>query len=283
MAQLPRAERSDPRDLLGLFVRGRSGDLVSLYSLVEARESVAPRALPHFDRRRSVKIQARLKDRSQGDALAEAERVARAVIGSAPVRLTYSGESENFFESGNSLIFAYLLALLVVYLVLAGQFESFVHPLVILVAVGLSFTGALVALTLTGHTLNLFSKIGLVMLVGLVTKNSILIVEFANQLRLRGMALGEAIFEAARTRFRPILMTALATIAGIMPIALGFGAGGEARAPLGVAVVGGMFFATFLTFLVVPAVYLAVEGFRERLAARRATARPTAAAVARVG
>ena len=281
MAQLPRADRSDPSDLLGLYVRSRNGDLTSLYSLVEARESVAPRALPHFDRRRAVKIQSRLKDRSQGDALAEAEEVARAVIGSAPVRLTYSGESERFFESGNSLIFAYLLALLVVYLVLAGQFESFVHPMVILVAVGLSFTGALVALTLTGHTLNLFSKIGLVMLVGLVTKNSILIVEFANQLRGRGSPLHEAIFEAARTRFRPILMTALATIAGILPIALGFGAGGEARAPLGVAVVGGMFFATFLTFLVVPAVYLAVEGSRERWRARRAASHPPAPAPAR--
>lgn len=278
MVQLPRSERADPSDLLNLYVRGRNGSLASLYSLVEARESVAPRALPHFDRRRAVKIQSRLKDRSQGDALAEAEKVARAVIGSAPVRLTYSGESENFFESGNSLIFAYLLALLVVYLVLAGQFESFVHPLVILVAVGLSFTGALVALTLTGHTLNLFSKIGLVMLVGLVTKNSILIVEFANQLRGRGSPLYEAIFEAARTRFRPILMTALATIAGILPIALGLGAGGEARAPLGVAVVGGMFFATLLTFLVVPAVYLAVEGSRERWRARRAAAAPAAPA-----
>jgi multidrug efflux pump len=278
MAQLPRSERSDASDLLGLFVRGRSGDLVSLYSLVEARESVAPRALPHFDRRRSVKIQSRLEDRSQGDALSEAEEVALAVIGSAPVRLTYSGESERFFESGNALAFAYLLALLVVYLVLAGQFESFVHPLVILVAVALSFTGALVALSLTGHTLNLFSKIGLVMLVGLVTKNSILIVEFANQLRSRGMALQEATFEAARTRFRPILMTALATIAGIMPIALGLGAGGESRAPLGVAVVGGMSFSTFLTFLVVPAAYIAVESARERMRARRGARTPAPAA-----
>ena len=278
IAQLPRGDRSAPSDLLGLYVRSRNGDLTSLYSLVDARESVAPRALPHYDRRRSVKVQARLKDRSQGDALADAERVAREVIGSAPVRLTYSGEAERFFESGNALAFAYLLALLVVYLVLAGQFESFVHPLVILVAVGLSFTGALVALQLTGHTLNLFSKIGLVMLVGLVTKNSILIVEFANQLRGRGQPLRDATFEAARTRFRPILMTALATIAGISPIALGLGAGGEARAPLGVAVVGGMFFATFLTFLVVPAVYLAVEGSRERFRARRGAAQPAPAA-----
>jgi multidrug efflux pump len=136
----------------------------------------------------------------------------------------------------------------------------------------------LVALEITGTTLNLFSKIGIVMLVGLVTKNSILIVEFANQLRERGLPLREAIFEAARTRFRPILMTALATIAGITPIALGLGAGGESRAPLGIAVVGGMIFSTALTFLVVPATYLAVEAFRMRLSDRRATPAPAVAA-----
>ena len=204
-------------------------------------------------------------------------------------RLDFAGEAERFFESGNALVFAYVLALLVVYLVLAAQFESFVHPVTILVAVALSFTGALVALravdalyqpgwTQVPGSLNIFSKIGLVMLVGLVTKNSILIVEFANQLRARGLPLGEATFEAARTRFRPILMTALATIAGILPIALGLGAGGESRAPLGVAVVGGMFFATALTFFVVPAVYVAIEGFRARLAERAGRAASPAVA-----
>ncbi|UCE87794.1 MAG: efflux RND transporter permease subunit, partial [Deltaproteobacteria bacterium] len=134
----------------------------------------------------------------------------------------------------------------------------------ILVAVALSFTGALVALLATGYTLNIYSKIGMVMLVGLVTKNSILIVEFANQLRARGLTLSDAVFRASRTRFRPILMTALATMAGILPIALGLGAGGESRAPLGVAVVGGMLFSTLLTFLVVPATYLSVEKLRAR-------------------
>jgi multidrug efflux pump len=163
-------------------------------------------------------------------------------------------------------VFAYVLAILIVYLVLAAQFESFVHPATILVAVALSFTGALVALKLSGTTLNLFSKIGLVMLVGLVTKNSILIVEFANQLRERGKGAAEAAAEAARTRFRPILMTSVATMVGIAPIALGRGAGGEARAPLGIAVVGGMFFSTLLTFFVVPATYVVIERARARLA-----------------
>jgi multidrug efflux pump len=157
-----------------------------------------------------------------------------------------------------------------VYLVLAAQFESFIDPATILVAVALSFTGAVLALRVTGHTLNLFSQIGLVMLVGLVTKNSILIVEFANQLRKRGAEPLEAVTSAARTRFRPVMMTALSTIAGIMPIAIGMGAGGEARAPLGVAVVGGMVFSTFLTIFVIPTVYLAFAQLESRFAAHSA-------------
>lgn len=282
MAQLRREARSNPRDLLGLFVRGHGGNLVPLASVVSTRETVAARALPHYDRLRAVTITAGVEQGvSQGEALLEAKRIAETHLPEAGgYRVAFSGEAERFFESGNALLFAYALALLVVYLVLAAQFESFVHPITILIAVALSFTGALVALWTVewarGHewievpgTLNIFSKIGLVMLVGLVTKNSILIVEFANQLRDRGRPLVEATFEAARTRFRPILMTALATIAGITPIALGFGAGGESRASLGVAVVGGMFFSTALTFFVVPATYVAIEGFRERLAARR--------------
>jgi multidrug efflux pump len=272
MAQLPRAERSRPADLLSLYVRGKDDQLVSLRSVVKAAETVAPRSLNHFDRRRSATINSDLGDGfSQGEALAVASRVAEEVLaGASGYGYVFSGEAEKFFESGNALLFAYALAVLVVYLVLAGQFESFVHPLTILVGVALSFTGALVALSAAGHTLNLYSKIGLVMLVGLVAKNSILIVEFANQLRERGLPLGAAIFEASRTRFRPILMTALATVMGILPIALGSGAGGEARAPLGVAVVGGMVFSTALTFFVVPATYLAVESLRERLAEARA-------------
>jgi multidrug efflux pump len=154
-----------------------------------------------------------------------------------------------------------------VYLVLAAQFESFIDPATILIAVALSFTGALLALKLTQHTLNLFSQIGLVMLVGLVTKNSILIVEFANQLRERGAEPFEAVLQAARTRFRPVMMTALSTIAGILPIAIGMGAGGEARAPLGVAVVGGMAFSTLLTIFVIPTVYLGFAHLEIRMAA----------------
>ena len=274
IGQLQRGERSNPRDLYGVYVRGGTGTLVPLASVVSVRETVAARGLPHFDRFRSATVSAYL---AQGLPLGSAIDRLRAIVeevlpAGQGYRYTFAGESEDYFESGNALAFAYVLAVLVIYLVLAAQFESFVHPLTILVAVALSFTGALLSLQLAGTTLNLFSEIGLVMLVGLVTKNSILIVEFANQLRAQGLDLIEATFEASRTRFRPILMTALSTIVGIVPIALGTGAGGEARAPLGIAVAGGMLFSTILTFLVVPATYVAIE----RLRARRAVPQPAA-------
>jgi len=267
MAQLAREQRQHPRDLYRLYVRGRGGQLVPLVSVVRARDTVAPRGVPHFDRLRSATITGALAAGVPlGDALVRMRAIASEVLPAGlGYQLSFSGESEDFFESSNALAFAYLLAVVIVFLVLAAQFDSFVHPLTIMVAVVLSFTGALVVLSLSGHTLNLYSQIGLVMLVGLVTKNSILIVEFANQLRAQGTELVRAVIEAAEKRFRPILMTALSTIVGILPIALGSGAGGEARAPLGVAVAGGMFFSTSLTLVVVPAMYLAMERLRLRL------------------
>jgi multidrug efflux pump len=275
MTQLERRERDDPRDILTLYVRGKDRQLVSLASVVETRETMSPREIPHYDRQRSVEVTADLTKRLTQGAAIEAVRELAPEILPEGYRMRFTGEAEKFLESGAAIQFAYGLAILVVFLVLAAQFESFVDPITILVAVAFSFTGALVALKFVHElnerglvdasgTLNLFSKIGLVMLVGLVTKNSILIVEFANQLRDRGRALEEAIFEASCTRFRPILMTALATMVGILPIALGRGAGGDARAPLGIAVVGGMLFSTLLTFFIVPATYLAVARLRER-------------------
>jgi len=282
MAQLERGERNDPRDLLELSVRTQDGGLVPLSGLVDLRETTAPRAIYHFDRLRSANFSVQLDGVAQGEAIETVGAIARELApeGSG-YRVLLAGNSEKFVESGNALAFAYGLAILIVYLVLAAQFESFVHPLTILVAVALSFTGALVTLAIVGWlndrgvvqvvgSLNIYSKIGLVMLIGLVTKNSILIVEFANQLRGRGYALVDATVEAARTRFRPILMTALATMVGILPIALGQGAGGDARAPLGIAVVGGMFFSTGLTFLVVPAAYVVLERVQLRLRGRAA-------------
>ena len=287
VVQLERHSRERARQLMDLYVRGHDGALIPLRSVVDARETIAPRALPHYDRFRAVTVSARLSEgTSQKEALDVAAAVAAEVIPPGEgYNVAWTGDAEKFYESGNALAFAYLLAILVVYLVLSAQFESFVHPITILVAVALSFTGALLGLQMVTWwrevvlgvqnpmTLNIYSKIGLVMLVGLVTKNSILIVEFANQLRERGMTVREATLEACRIRFRPILMTALATIAGLVPIAAGWGAGGESRQPLGVAVVGGVFFATFLSFFVVPATYLQVEQFRERLRGRREAAR----------
>lgn len=283
MVQLERAERNDPRDVLNLYVRGNNDALIPLASVIETRETISPREIPHFNRRRSVSISASLTDAlSQGDGIAAARAIAKRVLPDG-YGVRFTGEAEKFLESGNALIFAYGLAILVVFLVLAAQFESFVDPITILIAVAFSFTGALVTLlfvdrlnhagvtTLPG-TLNLFSKIGLVMLVGLVTKNSILIVEFANQLRRRGLGLIEAAEQASRTRFRPILMTALATMMGILPIALGRGAGGDARAPMGIAVVGGMFFSTLLSFFLVPATYIVIERLRIRVRQRLGTA-----------
>jgi len=267
MVQLESEDRADPRAVLRAYVRSNSGRLMPLASFVDVRESVAPRGLPHYDRIRSATISGNLaQGAALGTVLKQISGLADEVLPKGKgYKAVFSGDSEQFYASGNALLFAYLLAVVAVYLVLAAQFESFLHPVTILVAVALSFTGALVALMAVGSTLNLFSQIGLVMLVGLVTKNSILIVEFANQLRERGLGPREAVFESSRIRFRPILMTALATMAGILPIAIGSGAGGESRAPLGIAVFGGVGFSTILTFIVVPAVYLAFETARERL------------------
>ena len=269
IVQLERPERATPRDVIGIYTRGHGG-LIPLASVVNVRETTAPRGLRHFDRLRSATITAGLHEGAAlGDALTHIQSLAQEILPAGQgYRTRFSGESEQFYESSYALFFAYLLAVLVVYLVLAAQFESFLHPITIMVAVALSFTGALLTMHATGTTLNLFSQIGLVMLVGLVTKNSILMVEFANQLRAQGRDVGQAIREAARIRFRPILMTALATAVGILPIALGRGAGGEARAPLGIAVVGGVLFSTVLTFFVVPATYLAFEKARTALSSR---------------
>jgi multidrug efflux pump len=281
IVQLERTERARPGDIPLLYVHGTGGGLVPLSSAVQVAETAAARGVPHFDRQRAATVTAGLSpDTSQGEALARMRALADEILPSeGGHRVGFSGESEQYFESGQAIVFAYLLGVVVIYLVLAAQFESFVHPLTILIAVALSFTGALVTLWLTGTTLNLFSQIGMVMLVGLVAKNSILIVEFANQLRERGQGIAEAAFEAGRTRFRPILMTALSTIVGMLPIALGgnrglgallgVGAGGELRAPLGIAAVGGMAFSTALTVFVVPAAYVLVETLRVRIAGVR--------------
>jgi multidrug efflux pump len=191
---------------------------------------------------------------SLGTALDALDRIAKEELPPS-VKHDLAGQSREYRESSSSLYFMFLLAIVFIFLVLAAQFESFIHPFTILLSVPLAIVGALVALYVLGQSMNIYSQIGLIMLIGLTTKNSILIVEYSNQLRKRGLEVAEAVVEASKIRLRPILMTSFATIFGVLPLAIGLGAGAESRRPLGIAVVGGLLFSTFLTLVLVPVVY----------------------------
>jgi multidrug efflux pump len=266
--QLEPSQRATPDVIEQLYVRG-TGGLVQLANVVSVRETVAPKELNHHNRQRAATITANLAPGvSLGQALDDLDRIREAEL--PKIRREFKGQSREFRESSQKLYLLFLFAVVFIYLVLAAQFESFIDPLTILLSVPLAVVGALVALLLTGQSLNIYSQIGLIMLIGLVTKNSILIVEFANQLRRAGHGVTEAVVQASRIRLRPILMTSFATVFGVLPIALGLGAGGEARAPLGIAVVGGMLFSTFLTLFLVPVVYRVLARFTPVSAALRA-------------
>jgi multidrug efflux pump len=252
---MQRQDRNDPGDLKKLFVPARGGTMVSLDNIVTFEESASPAAIFRFNRSVSATIQGTpAPGKTIGDGIAELDRIAAEVLPEG-FQTTLAGQSRDFAESSSSLLFAFLLALLIIYLVLAAQFESFIDPLIIILTVPLSLAGALLTLHFTGQTLNVFSQIGIIMLVGLVTKNGILIVEFANQRKEQGMKKLEAVLDASVSRLRPILMTSLATILGILPIALSLGASAGSRQSLGIAVVGGLVFSGILTLFVVPAVY----------------------------
>jgi multidrug efflux pump len=254
IVQIKAEGRATPDVISGVYVRGSKG-LVQLANLVNVKETVGPKELNHYQRRRSATITANLVPFvSLGQALDDLDKIAASSL-PQNIKHEYSGQSQEYRESSTSLYFFFLLALAFIYLVLAAQFESFIHPFTILLSVPLAVFGALISLFVFGQSLNIYSQIGLIMLIGLVTKNSILIVEFSNQLRSRGRDVISAVVEASVIRLRPILMTSLATIFGILPIAIGFGAGAESRRPLGIAVVGGMLFSTFLTLILVPVVY----------------------------
>jgi multidrug efflux pump len=272
IVQLDPRARATPSDMTGLYVRGRGNQLVKLEALASVKEGVGPRELNHFNRVRSSTLTAGLAPGfTLGEAIDSLNRIADEVLpkGSSTA---LAGESRELDESGSSLYFAFLLALLVVFMVLASQFESLVHPFTVLLAVPLAVTGALFTLKLAGATLNLYSQIGMILLIGLVTKNSILLVEYINQLKARGLDTVEAALESGRIRLRPILMTSVATIMGAVPIAFGLGAGSISRRPLGYAIVGGVLFSTLLTLYVVPAVYVIFDGLRSRAAGRARTA-----------
>jgi multidrug efflux pump len=263
LLQVRPAERATPQAISDLYLRG-SGGLFQMANVVAARETVAPKELNHFNRVRSARITANLAPGvTLGSALDDLDAIAKAKLPQG-IRTDLDGESRELRESSGSLAFLFGISVVFIYLVLAAQFESFAHPLTILLTVPLAVFGALLTLKILGMTLNIYSEIGLILLIGLVTKNAILIVEYSNQLRRKeGLDAYEAVARAARIRLRPILMTSFATIFGTLPIALGIGAGAESRKPLGVAVVGGLFFSTLLTLVVVPVVYSYLSGRRE--------------------
>jgi multidrug efflux pump len=267
VVQLDPAARATPQNLTALYVRGDGGSLTALYvrgqggsltplsNLVAVTETVAPKELNHFNRQRAAIISANIAPGyTLGEALAFMDQAAKETLPPG-TRTTLDGQSREFGESGQTLLITFALALVIIYLVLAAQFESFVAPFIILLTVPLAATGALLALKLTGATLNVYSQIGLVMLVGLITKHGILIVEFANQLRARGRHKVEAVIEAASLRLRPILMTTAAMVLGAVPLAIATGAGAESRSPIGWVIVGGLLLGTLLTLFVIPVAY----------------------------
>ncbi len=255
VVQTETGQRSTPEDIDRLFVRGRNDAMIPLASLVTTREVVVPRELNHFGQRRSASLTANLApELALGEALEIMDGIAREVL-PAGYTTDLNGQSREFRSASGSLVIVFVLALLFIYLVLAAQFESFVDPLVIMLSVPLSMLGALLALKFTGGTLNVFSQIGLITLVGLITKHGILIVEFANQLREQGMDLMNAVRKSAELRLRPILMTTGAMVLGAVPLALASGAGAESRQQIGWVIVGGMSLGTLLTIFVVPTVY----------------------------
>ncbi|HYC31601.1 MAG TPA: efflux RND transporter permease subunit [Gemmatimonadales bacterium] len=276
IVQLDPRARATPSDMTGLYLRGRDGGLVKLEALASVQEGIGPRELNHFNRVRAATVTANLAPGfTLGEAMDSLSRIAGEVLprGSSTA---LAGESRELEESGSSLYFAFVLALVVVFMVLASQFESLVHPFTVLLAVPLAVTGALFTLLLAGSTINVYSQIGMILLIGLVTKNSILLVEYINQLKERGMDTVAAALEAGRIRFRPILMTSVSTVMGALPIALGLGAGSLSRRPLGYAIVGGVLFSTLLTLYVVPSVYVILDGLLARV--RRRTPAPRYAA-----
>jgi multidrug efflux pump len=269
IVQLAPEYRTRPEDLGAIAVRTRGGALVPLRTILTVKETIGPNALNHYNRGRSVEIGANLDGITLADAIRRSVAAARDVLPPG-VTISLSGESREFSEGAGNLQIAFLLALLMIYLALAGQFESFVHPFTIMLAVPLGMLGGVGALWGLGMTLNVNSVIGLIMLMGLVTKNSILLVDFTLTLQRRGWRRDDALREAGVLRLRPILMTAFSTILGVLPIALAVGAGSVGRRPLGVAVAAGMTVSTVLTLIVVPVFYTLVADlgrlfFRRRI------------------
>mgnify|MGYP000287666059 FL=1 len=255
IGQINRSLRNDVNDLKSLYVKNNRGDLIQLDNMVKITEQSTPPQLFRFNRYSAATVTAQMaKGVTLGEALDEMDKLAKETFDES-FSTAYDGQSKQFKESSSSLLFAFALAILLIYLILSAQFESFIDPFIILFTVPLAVAGALLSLWDFSQTLNIFSQIGIIVLIGLVTKNGILIVEFANQKKESGLAKLEAVKSAATARFRPIIMTSLCTILGILPIALALGSGSTSRVSMGIAVVGGMLFSTTLTLYVIPAIY----------------------------
>ncbi|MDX5366479.1 MAG: efflux RND transporter permease subunit, partial [Alphaproteobacteria bacterium] len=277
IVQVADDERRTPTDISNIYVRGGKGEMVQLSNLVTVDEVVAPNSLNRFNQLRAATISAGLAPGySTGEALAFLDATAARIL--PPVAQTdVDGQLREFVKSSGTIMVTFVLALIFIYLVLSAQFESFIDPLVILISVPLSIAGALMLLFLTDTTLNIYSQVGLITLVGLISKHGILIVEFSNQLREKGMAVYDAVIEASSMRLRPILMTTGAMALGAVPLALASGAGAESRRSIGYVIVGGITFGTLLTLFVVPTVYLLIANWREKRQAAKAAASPAPA------
>jgi multidrug efflux pump len=255
IGQVERGFRNAPVHLENLYVKNNRGEMIMLGNLIALEETVNPPQLYRYNRYVAATISANpAPGKTIGDGIEEMDRIAAIVLDDT-FSTSLAGASKDFEESGSSLLFAFVLALILIYLVLAAQFESFRDPLVIMFTVPLALAGAVITLWYFEKSLNIFSQIGIIMLIGLVSKNGILIVEFANQRKAAGLEKLDAIHNAAVARFRPILMTSLSTILGAVPIALALGAGAESRVSMGTAIIGGLTFATILTLYVIPAMY----------------------------
>jgi hydrophobe/amphiphile efflux-1 (HAE1) family protein len=264
IGQVQRDDRSKPADISSLYVKNRDGQMIQLDNLVKIEENSNPPTLFHFNRYKSATVTASLAPgRTMGEGLEEMNKIADKLLDHTFQTSLY-GPSRDFVESSSNTMFAFILAIVLIYLILAAQFESFRDPFIIILTVPLAIAGALLSLWIFGQTINIFSEIGMIMLIGIVTKNGILIVEFANQKRKAGLPKSAAAFEAAAARLRPILMTSLATIFGALPIALALGAGASSRVPLGIVVVGGLFFALIFTLFIIPVMYTIISPNREK-------------------
>jgi multidrug efflux pump subunit AcrB len=274
--QLPKENRRLAADLGNLHLstgkRGPAGELrmVPLRQVAEIVETTSPQIIKRQDLQRRVALYAGAEGRPSGDVGTDVQNIVKATTLPPGYRFSVGGQQQNMVESFNAALAALALAIVFIYLILASQFASFLQPLAIMASLPLSLIGVFGGLLVTGTTLNIFSIIGCIMLMGLVTKNAILLVDFANRARRAGASLREALLQAGQVRLRPILMTTAAMIGGMLPLALGLGEGGETQAPMGRAIIGGVITSTLLTLVVVPVLYTYLDGWVERRRARRA-------------